>query len=59
MPAFAGRVLSFDLLAARILATYQVLEYAPFAGALIAAIAQAEERTVATRNIRHFDPLGV
>ena len=59
LPAFAGRVLSFDLPAARILATYQVPEHAPFDDALIAAIAQAEEMTVATRNTRHFEPLGV
>ena len=59
LPAFAGRVLSFDLPAARILATYRVPEHAPFDDALIAAIAQAEEMTVATRNTRHFEPLGV
>ena len=59
LPAFAGRVLPFDLPAARILATYRVPEHAPFDDALIAAIAQAEEMTVATRNTRHFEPLGV
>ena len=59
LPAFAGRVLSFNLPAARILATYRVPEHAPFDDALIAAIAQAEEMTVATRNTRHFEPLGV
>jgi len=59
LPTFAGRVLSFDLPAARILATYRVPEHAPFDDALIAAIAQAEEMTVATRNTRHFEPLGV
>jgi len=59
LPAFAGRVLPFDLPAAQILATYRVPEHAPFDDALIAAIAQAEEMTVATRNTRHFEPLGV
>ena len=59
LPTFAGRVLSFNLPAARILATYRVPEHAPFDDALIAAIAQAEEMTVATRNTRHFEPLGV
>ena len=59
LPAFAGRVLSFNLPAARILATYRVPEHAPFDDALIAAIAQAEEMTVVTRNTRHFEPLGV
>lgn len=59
LPAFAGRVLPFDLPAARILATYRVPEHAPLDDALIAAIAQAAEMTVATRNTRHFEPLGV
>ena len=59
LPTFAGRVLSFNLPAARILATYRVPEHAPFDDAIIAAIAQAEEMTVATRNTRHFEPLGV
>lgn len=59
LPAFAERVLPFGLPAARILATYRVLEHAPFDVALIAAIAQAANMTVATRNTRHFEPLGV
>jgi len=64
LPAFADRVLPFDLpaarvLAARVLATYRVPEHAPFDAALIAAVAQAAEMTVATRNTKHFDPLGV
>ena len=59
LPAFAGRVLSFDLPAARILSTYRVPEHAPFDDALIAAIAQSADMTIATRNIRHFEPLGV
>lgn len=59
LPTFANRVLPFDLPAARILATYRVPEHAPFDDALIAAIAQASGMTVATRNIKHFEPLGV
>lgn len=60
LPAFTDRVLSFDLAAARVLATYRVPEHAPLDDALIAAIAQANEgMTVATRNTRHFEPLGV
>lgn len=59
LPAFAGRVLPFDLHAARILATYRVPEHAPLDDALIAAIAQAAEMTVVTRNTRHFEPLAV
>lgn len=59
LPAFGGRVLPFDLSAARVLSTYRVPEHAPFDDALIAAIAQAADMTVVTRNIRHFKPLGV
>jgi predicted nucleic acid-binding protein len=59
LPAFAGRVLPFDLSAARILAAYRVPEHAPYDDALIAAVAQAAGMTVATRNTKHFEPLGV
>lgn len=59
LPTFADRVLAFDLDAARILATYRVPEHAPFDDALTAAIAQAAEMTVVTRNTKHFHPLGV
>lgn len=59
LPAFAGRVLAFDLSAARVLATYRVPEHAPFDDALIAAVAQAQTMTIVTRNVSHFQPLGV
>lgn len=59
LPAFADRVLPFDLAAARILAAYRVPEHAPLDDAFIAAVAQSAEMTVATRNIKHFEPLGV
>jgi predicted nucleic acid-binding protein len=59
LPAFADRVLPFDLPAARVLATYRVPEHAPFEDAVIAAIAHATQMTVATRNTKHFEPLGV
>ena len=59
MPAFADRVLPFDVSAARILAAYRVPEHAPFDDALIAAVAESAGMTVVTRNIRHFEPLGV
>ncbi len=59
LPAFADRVLPFDLPAARILASYRVPEHAPFDDALIAAVAESAGMTVATRNVRHFEPLGV
>ena len=59
LPTFADRVLAFDLPAARILATYRVPEHAPLDDAIIAAIAQAADMTIATRNTKHFEPLGV
>ena len=59
LPTFADRVLAFDLSAARILAAYRVPEHAPFDDALIAAVAEAAEMTIATRNTKHFEPLGV
>jgi predicted nucleic acid-binding protein len=59
LPAFAGRVLPFDLPAARVLATYRVREQAPLDDALIAAVVQAADMTVVTRDTRHFEPLGV
>lgn len=59
LPAFAGRVLPFDLPAARILATCPVPDQAPLDDALIAAIAQSTGMTIATRNTKHFEPLGV
>lgn len=49
----------FDLSAARILAAYRVPEHAPFDDAIIAAVAQSAEMIVATRNTKHFEPLGV
>ena len=59
LPAFASRVLPFDLAAARILATYPTPATAPMDDALIAATAQAAGMTVVTRNTAHFEPLGV
>jgi predicted nucleic acid-binding protein len=59
LPAFADRVLPFDLQAARVLASYRVPEHAPLDDALIAAVTQSAGMTVATRNTRHFEPLGV
>jgi predicted nucleic acid-binding protein len=58
-PRSAGSSLPFDLLAARILATYPVPDQAPRDAALIAAIHQSTGMTIATRNPRHFEPLGV
>jgi predicted nucleic acid-binding protein len=59
LPAFADRILPFDLAAARVLATYRVPEHAPLDDALIGAVAQANELVVVTRNTKHFEPLGV
>jgi predicted nucleic acid-binding protein len=59
LPAFSKRVLSFDLSAARVMGTYRVPEVAPADDALIAAVAQANNMVVATRNTAHFEPLGV
>ena len=59
LPTFADRVLPFDLSAARILAAYRVPEHAPYDDALIAAVAESAEMTIATRYTKHFEPLGV
>ena len=59
LPAFADRVLPFDRPAARVLAAYRVPEHAPFDDALIAAVAESAHMTVVTRNLKHFEPLGV
>lgn len=59
LPTFTDRVLPFDLPAARVLAAYRIPEHATLDDAFIAAIAQSAKMTVATRNIKHFEPLGV
>lgn len=57
LPGFAGRILGFDLAAARVLGSFRVPEHAPLDDALIASIAVANNMTVATRNSKHFEPL--
>lgn len=59
LAVFAGRVLPFDLAAARILAAYRVPEHAPLDDAVTASIAQAHQAIVVTRNLKYFEPLGV
>lgn len=59
LPAFADRVVPVDLSAARILAAYRVPEHAPLDDALISAVAESAGMTVVTRNLRHFERLGV
>lgn len=49
LPTFEGRVLPFDLPAARILASYRVPEHAPFADAVIAAVAQSADKMVVSQ----------
>lgn len=57
LPGFAGRILPFDLSAARTLGSFRVPEHAPLDDALIASIAVSKNMTVATRNTRHFEAL--
>lgn len=59
LPTFAERTLPFDLAAARVLATYRVPDHAPLGDALIAAVAESNSMSLATRNTRHFAPLGI
>ena len=56
---FAERILPFDTDAALVFATYRVPDHAPYDDAMIAAVAQAHGMGVATRNTKHFEPLGV
>jgi predicted nucleic acid-binding protein len=59
LPSFAGRVLPFDLDAARVLAQFDVPEHAPLDDALIGAVAAANGMVMVTRNTKHFSPLGI
>ncbi len=55
----ATRALAFDYRAARVYGRYPVPENAPSDDAHIAAVADSNGLIVATRNVRHFEPLGV
>ncbi|NLT29876.1 MAG: type II toxin-antitoxin system VapC family toxin [Propionibacterium sp.] len=57
--AFAGRVVPFDLAAARVLGRYRVPEHAPWDDAQIAAVAEANGMVLVTRNVKHVESLGV
>jgi len=59
MPAFSGRILSFDENSARICARYHVPDPRSDRDSFIAAIAESNNLTVVTRNARDFEPLGV
>ena len=61
---YAARILPFDLATARIAGVLsdraRGLGHAPgFADIMIAATAQSHGLTILTRNLRHFEPLGV
>jgi predicted nucleic acid-binding protein len=55
----SDRTLAFDYRAARIYGRYAVPENAPSDAAHIAAVAEANGLVVATRTVKHFEPLGV
>jgi predicted nucleic acid-binding protein len=57
--AFRSRILSLDLDAAMLAASYHVPVTAPFADALIAATAHTHGLTVVTRNTADFERFGV
>ena len=58
-PAFRGRVLSFDEASALICAGYHVPNPRSDRDSFIAAIAESNDMTVVTRNVKDFEPLGV
>ena len=61
IPAFVttNRVLDFNTRVGRIYGKYPIPELAPTDDALIAATAAANGMIVVTRNVKHFEPLGV
>ena len=64
LDTFAERVLSLDVIAARRAGAISDAARAKgrdpgLADVMIAAIADVHDLTVATRNLRHFEPLGV
>ena len=59
MPAFRGRILPFDEASAVICAQYHVPNPQPDRDSFIAAIAESNDMTVVTRNVKDFEPLGV
>ena len=59
LPVFAQRILPVDLAVARRSASLHVPDPRPIRDALLAATAQTHGLTVATRNVRDFEPMGV
>ena len=59
LPAFSGRILAIDTAVAQRCATLHVPDPRSDRDALIAATALVHGMTVVTRNVRHFQPLGI
>ncbi len=59
LPNFAGRILSFDIEAAKACARFHVPDPQPERDAMISAIARVHGLIIATRNIKDFAPMGV
>ena len=59
LPAFEDRILPFDREAAIVCAAYHVPDPRPDRDSIIAAIAESNNMTVVTRNVRDFEPMGV
>lgn len=58
-PAFRGRILPFGEAAAIICAEYHVPNPRSDRDSFVAAIAESNDMTVITRNVKDFEPLGV
>ena len=59
LPTFAGRILAIDVAVAQRCAELLVPDARSDRDALIAATALVNGMTVVTRNVRHFQPMGV
>ena len=59
LPAFDGRILPFDLAAARVLAQCPVPERAPIDDAQIASVAAANDMVLVTGNVKHVEAIEV
>jgi hypothetical protein len=58
LPAFAGRILAIDTAVAQRCAALHVPNPRSDRDAIIAATALVHGMTVATRNVKHFQPMG-
>jgi predicted nucleic acid-binding protein len=59
LPTFAGRILAIDTAVAQRCAALHVPNPRSDRDAIIAATALVHGMTVATRNVKHFQPMGV